>query len=445
MYDDNDEDEEADDAEDDGDGDDGEVDGEEAEASWLGSGNGSAAAGSGASAVAYRRSSAVSRTNSAGSVDSKGSEAVVADFGRHSHSKAIDSTVSGFLKQREDHLHVDRTGQLKERDRDREKDRGFQQRADASSSSSTSASASSAADVYRAPITVVGGGKKLVIDRDRDRDRDRDKRADLSLVAAAAKPPGGQGGSRPSPRNNTKHLRFGFNSSGPTAKAGDDVDGDGAGDADDAGDDGGDNDGDDYGAYVPTGSSYTNEEKKPSGHATLSKGNDQAQTLSQRRHRTSDAISVRTADKYTASNSSGGARDAGKSGQAETASDRLSEAELPPAPSNEFDYLKTEEITPSAAPQQDLAKAVAALEHQDWPEIFHTLNTVRRLALHHGPLLVGSGSLHITVLRVLKQVDNLRSAVAKNALLTIGDIFEGLGTAVDAEVAGAALSIIKVK
>jgi hypothetical protein len=74
-------------------------------------------------------------------------------------------------------------------------------------------------------------------------------------------------------------------------------------------------------------------------------------------------------------------------------------------------------------------------------------------ALHHsstsssGSLASGSiagGALHSIVLGVLKQVDNLRSAVAKNALLTLGDLFQGLGRYMDPEVALSLTHVLKV-
>lgn len=54
-------------------------------------------------------------------------------------------------------------------------------------------------------------------------------------------------------------------------------------------------------------------------------------------------------------------------------------------------------------------------------------------------------ALHSIVLGVLKQVDNLRSAVAKNALLTLGDLFQGLGRYMDSEVALSLTHVLKVK
>jgi hypothetical protein len=58
----------------------------------------------------------------------------------------------------------------------------------------------------------------------------------------------------------------------------------------------------------------------------------------------------------------------------------------------------------------------------------------------------GAGrGLHCIVLGVLKQVDNLRSAVAKNALLTLGDLFQGLGKFMDLEVALSLTHVLKVR
>ena len=54
------------------------------------------------------------------------------------------------------------------------------------------------------------------------------------------------------------------------------------------------------------------------------------------------------------------------------------------------------------------------------------------------------GGLHCIVLGVLRQVDNLRSAVAKNALITLGDLFQGLGKFMDQEVALALTYVLKV-
>jgi hypothetical protein len=55
-----------------------------------------------------------------------------------------------------------------------------------------------------------------------------------------------------------------------------------------------------------------------------------------------------------------------------------------------FEYLSTDEILPSTAPQKDIRNAMNGISTHEWPEIFHTLTTVRRLGLHHSALLIAS-------------------------------------------------------
>lgn len=113
-------------------------------------------------------------------------------------------------------------------------------------------------------------------------------------------------------------------------------------------------------------------------------------------------------------------------------------------PDTTYDYIPSEEITPCTNPVPEMNKAYKGLETQDWPEIFHTLNTFRKLALHHPLVLVNAGTLHNVVLLVMKRVDALRSSLAKNALLTIDDMLRGLGKHIDAEVATILPGILKV-
>lgn len=113
-------------------------------------------------------------------------------------------------------------------------------------------------------------------------------------------------------------------------------------------------------------------------------------------------------------------------------------------PDTTYDYIPSADITPSATPAQDMAKAYKGLETQEWPEIFHTLNTFRKLALHHPNTLLSSGNLHNLVLLIMKRVDALRSSLAKNALLTLEDLLNGLKKNLDSEVAAIIPSILKV-
>jgi hypothetical protein len=110
-----------------------------------------------------------------------------------------------------------------------------------------------------------------------------------------------------------------------------------------------------------------------------------------------------------------------------------------------FDYLLTEQIEPCKNPTQVLNRVLRGLEAEDWPEIFHTLNSVRKLALHHQSVLLNAnGALHTIVLQVMKRVDALRSSLAKNAIMTISDMLKGLGKNMDTEIANIVPGLLKV-
>jgi hypothetical protein len=113
-------------------------------------------------------------------------------------------------------------------------------------------------------------------------------------------------------------------------------------------------------------------------------------------------------------------------------------------PDTTYDYVASEDLKPLNAPTQELNKALKGLEVQEWPEIFHTLNTFRRAALHHPALLLNSSNLHNTLVLIIKRVDDLRSSLAKNGLLTVEDMINGLRKALDMEVATFLPVILKV-
>ena len=113
-------------------------------------------------------------------------------------------------------------------------------------------------------------------------------------------------------------------------------------------------------------------------------------------------------------------------------------------PDTTFDYVPSEELRPLTDPNRELSKAYRGLETQEWPEIFHTLTTYRRLALHHPAVITSAGTLHNTVQLIMKRVDELRSSLAKNAILTIEDFIKGLGKSMDAEITTVMPNILKV-
>jgi hypothetical protein len=113
-------------------------------------------------------------------------------------------------------------------------------------------------------------------------------------------------------------------------------------------------------------------------------------------------------------------------------------------PDTTYDYIASEDLKPLTSPTQEFNKAYKGLEVQEWPDIFHTLNTFRRLALHHPAVLVNSNVLHNIIVLIMKRVDELRSQLSKNAILTMEDFLRGLGRSMDPEIATFLPGILKV-
>lgn len=98
-----------------------------------------------------------------------------------------------------------------------------------------------------------------------------------------------------------------------------------------------------------------------------------------------------------------------------------------------FEYVPSDQLSPFDDPAEEVTNVLVGLENGQWPDIFHTLTAVRRLGLHHKSAIKETGALHGIIKGTLTQVDNLRSAVSKNALLALGDMFSGLGKDMDLE------------
>jgi hypothetical protein len=114
-------------------------------------------------------------------------------------------------------------------------------------------------------------------------------------------------------------------------------------------------------------------------------------------------------------------------------------------PDTTYDYIASEDLKPLTSPTQEFNKAYKGLEVQEWPDIFHTLNVFRRLALHHAAVLVNSSVLHNIIVLIMKRVDELRSQLSKNAILTMEDFVRGLGRSMDPEIATFLPGILKVR
>jgi len=113
----------------------------------------------------------------------------------------------------------------------------------------------------------------------------------------------------------------------------------------------------------------------------------------------------------------------------------------------EVDYIPRDEVSPCGPPKQqqkEFSRVLSQIETADWPEIFHTITTIRSLSVHHSDLLLKSNTALRQLMKgLLKQVANLRSQVAKNAIIAIGDLCIDLGKALDNEVGFIATALIK--
>ena len=108
------------------------------------------------------------------------------------------------------------------------------------------------------------------------------------------------------------------------------------------------------------------------------------------------------------------------------------------------EYVDAKDLEPVKSPAQEFQKALRGLETQEWPELFHTLTTMRRVVLYHPQVVMSSGALHSIIVLIMKQVENLRSSLAKNALMTIADFFLGLKRGMDSEVQTIVPGVMKV-
>jgi len=132
------------------------------------------------------------------------------------------------------------------------------------------------------------------------------------------------------------------------------------------------------------------------------------------------------------------------------------------APNTESLYTPSSELKPFIsiiAAEHALRAAIRedGLSSENWEKAFEACVSLRRLALHHSTLLIDGiqnsttgalstadeGLLHACVIGLLPLLDSLRSSVAKISLITLSDLFAGLGRAMDVEIETVAASIVK--
>ncbi|KAL4466847.1 hypothetical protein ABPG74_010444 [Tetrahymena malaccensis] len=96
-------------------------------------------------------------------------------------------------------------------------------------------------------------------------------------------------------------------------------------------------------------------------------------------------------------------------------------------------YLTKQELEPLQNPEQTLKHVIADLKIDDWSRQFDGLNNLRRINQHHSEILQNQNTLHNLITEVLKLVENLRSSLAKNAMITLTELSEKLKRTLDTE------------
>jgi hypothetical protein len=99
---------------------------------------------------------------------------------------------------------------------------------------------------------------------------------------------------------------------------------------------------------------------------------------------------------------------------------------------NPLGELTTEELQPVSNPEGTLRKAVADLvaasvakpKELDWQAQHQGLVAIRRLAVHHGAVLLPQ--LHTTILAMIPAIDSLRSSIAKMAMALVKEMSQFL-------------------
>ena len=94
-------------------------------------------------------------------------------------------------------------------------------------------------------------------------------------------------------------------------------------------------------------------------------------------------------------------------------------------------YLKDDEITPLQNAEAEWAKVALDIKTNDWEKQFESCNILRRMSKYHIHVIVNP---HLILTELLKMVESLRSGLAKNSLLTIGDLFSNIKKGLDVEV-----------
>ena len=111
---------------------------------------------------------------------------------------------------------------------------------------------------------------------------------------------------------------------------------------------------------------------------------------------------------------------------------------------DQMHYIPSSELPKLKMPIKYIQPVIDGLSHEDWETQFTSCNDLRSLTVHHAALLSKDPTkLTIISTKLLRQIENKRSNVSKNAIMAAGDLFKNLKGALDPEIEGFLPILIK--
>ena len=107
----------------------------------------------------------------------------------------------------------------------------------------------------------------------------------------------------------------------------------------------------------------------------------------------------------------------------------------------EASYTLTEDLPELAHPEDSLRRVARDIKSSEWSKRFDTLNEIRSLIVHHTDIILPE--IRPLCGPIKKEVDSLRSSLAKNGLMCLEDCFSNLGREMDSLLEKVVPSLIK--
>ncbi|KAL4509150.1 hypothetical protein ABPG72_018081 [Tetrahymena utriculariae] len=106
-------------------------------------------------------------------------------------------------------------------------------------------------------------------------------------------------------------------------------------------------------------------------------------------------------------------------------------------------YTCEEDLEPLRNPENAVNSVLNELKNGDWERQFNALDTIRRLIKYHHELLARSVNFSNILKEINSLIDNLRSSLAKNAMMTISEMAYKLKKHVEIQIDGTFAKLMK--